>query len=163
MKKIIENVYKAQTKIGVLCISIFFLAILVQVFCRYAGITVVWTGEVSTYSFIWAVFMGASIMTFEDKHFAFSMFVDKLKDVNKEILKLFIVILILVFSIAVLYYGVIISKTFWNYTWISLPKVKMGYTWLCVPILGATNVLYCIYHIFTILENIKNIKKGGNK
>ena len=37
---------------GTVCISIFFVTIVIQVFCRYAGITVTWSGDVSTYAFI---------------------------------------------------------------------------------------------------------------
>ena len=43
---------------GTVCISIFFVTIVIQVFCRYAGITVTWTGDVSTYAFYMGRFCG---------------------------------------------------------------------------------------------------------
>ncbi|MGK0465627.1 TRAP transporter small permease [Clostridium sp.] len=160
MKKIIKNIQKVQLAIGVICISIFFIAIVVQVFCRYTGVTVTWTGEVSTYSFIWSVFMGAGAMTYEKKHFAFGSLGDKLTGRKKEILNIFISFVVMLFSAAILYYGIIITMKFWNYTWIDIPNIKMGYTWLCVPILGLTSIIYCIDHI---KEYYENIKEGGAK
>ena len=160
MNNLSKRIQKVQLAIGVICISIFFIAIVVQVFCRYTGITVTWTGEVSTYSFIWSVFMGAGAMTYEKKHFAFSSVLDKLTGRKKELLNIFISLVVMLFSSAILYYGVIITQKFWNYRWINIPSMKMGYTWLCVPILGATCVFYCINHI---TEYYKIIKEGGAK
>ena len=158
MKKIAKFVRNIELGLGVLFITIFFITIVIQVFSRYAGITVMWTGEVSTYSFTWAVFMGAGAMTYENKHFAFTSLLDNLKGRRKEILKIFISLIILIFSSATLYYGIIITGKFWNYRWITLPEIKMGYTWLCVPILGGTSVLYSLDHI---LGHFKNMKTGG--
>lgn len=160
MNKLTKSIQKVQLAIGIICISIFFIAIIVQVFCRYTGITATWTGEVSTYSFIWSVFMGAGAMAYERKHFAFESVLDKLTGRKKEMLKIFISVIILLFSSAVLYFGVIITMKFWNYRWVDLSNIKMGYTWLCVPILGATCIIYCIDHI---TEYCKNIKEGGVK
>ena len=77
LKVIAKNIQRIQLVLGVACISIFFITIIIQVVCRYTGITVIWTGEVSTYTFIWSVFMGAGVMTYENKHFAFTSFSDK--------------------------------------------------------------------------------------
>lgn len=158
MNKLAKFVRDVELGLGAAFITIFFVTIVIQVFSRYFGITVMWTGEVSTYSFTWAVFMGAGAMTYENRHFAFNSLVDHLKGVKKEYLKVFISLVIFIFSAATLYYGIIITGKFWNYRWITLPEVKMGYTWLCVPILGGTSALYSLTHI---IDHIKNVKKGG--
>lgn len=160
MNKLARYVKNIELGIGVLSITVFFITIVIQVFARYSGITVMWTGEVSTYTFTWAVFMGAGVMTFENKHFAFTSITDKLTGRKKEIHKIIISSIILIFSAATLYFGIIITGKFWNYRWITLPEVKMGYTWLCVPVLGGTCVLYCLNHINGY---IKNIRAGGEK
>ena len=144
MKNLAKWMKNIQLIIGIFSISIFFIAIVVQVFARYAGFTVMWTGEVSRYSFIWFVFMGAGVMTFENQHFAFHSLIVRLSAKKQIVIKLLVSLIILIFSIAILYYGITITNKFWNYQWINLPKIKMGYTWLCVPLLGAANILYCI-------------------
>jgi len=155
LTKVVKNI---ELGLGVFFITIFFITIVIQVFSRYLGISVMWTGEVSTYSFTWSVFMGAGVMTYENKHFAFNSLIEKLTGNKKESLKIFISFVILVFSAAIFYYGVIITRKFWNYRWITLPKVKMGYTWLCVPIMGVTSILYSLDHI---LGYVNNIRKRG--
>ncbi|MBB6480641.1 TRAP transporter small permease subunit [Spirochaeta isovalerica] len=157
MERFVRYIRNVELGLGAAFITIFFITIVIQVFSRYLGITVMWTGEVSTYSFTWAVFMGAGAMTYENKHFAFDSLLHHLKGKKKEILKIFISLIILIFSLATLYYGVIITQKFWNYRWINLP-IKMGWTWLCVPILGGTAALYSFTHI---LDHIKNYRKGG--
>lgn len=159
MEKLAKFVKNIELGIGMLAISVFFITIVIQVFSRYAGLTVMWTGEVSTYSFTWAVFMGAGVMTYENKHFAFNSFLEKLSFKNQEILKIIIAVIVMIFSAAILYYGILITSKFWNYRWIEIPEVKMGYTWLCVPILGATSVLYCLNHISKYVHAIKH---GGS-
>ncbi len=155
LKQLAKYIQKIQLGLGVICISIFFITIIIQVICRYTRITVVWTGEVSTYSFIWSVFMGAGVMTYENKHFAFTSFIDKLSGKAKEGMRVLISVIMLVFSSAILYYGIIIANKFWNYRWISIPDMKRGYTWLCVPILGGACIIYCLSHI---VEHIKNMR-----
>ena len=160
LKTIAKYIQKFQLALGVACISIFFITILVQVICRYTGVTVIWTGEVSTYSFIWSVFMGAGVMTYENKHFAFTSFSDKLKGKSKEFLRVIIHIIMLLFSSAILYYGVVIAHKFWNYRWLSIPSMKAGYSWLCVPILGGACVIYCLSYI---VDHINNMRSGKVK
>lgn len=155
-----KQIQKLQLGIGVICISIFFISIVIQVFCRYAGIMVTWTGEVSTYAFTWSVFMGAGVMAYENQHFAFTSILDKLSGKKKIVLKIFISLMVLLFSVAILYYGTDITRRFWNYRWISLPEMKMGYTWLCVPILGFTSTIYSIDHMIGHIKELVSKKAG---
>lgn len=154
MEKIIKSIRDIQLTIGVFCLSIFFISVLIQIFTRYLGMSVLWTEELTNYSFIWAVFMGASVMVSFQEHFAFKGLYDKLGDPNKKkILKIIINAIILIFSIYILILGIQITKTFWNYRWISLPQLSRGYIWLSVPIMGGTMSLYSFYNI---LKEIKN-------
>ena len=155
MKNLVKWIKNIQLIIGSLSITIFFIAIIVQVFARYTGFTVMWTGEVSRYSFIWFVFMGAGVMSFENRHFAFDSLLLRLPAKKQIIAKLFISLVILIFSVAILYYGIIITNKFWNYQWINLPGIKMGYTWLCVPLLGLANIFYCIGNMYELVKELK--------
>ncbi len=144
---VVKLIEKVQLALGVTCLSIFFIAILIQVFARYFGIPVIWTEEVANYSFIWAVFMGASVMLNHRQHFKFDGFQKKLKGKARLSLDIFVDIILLVFNILIFYYGLIVTSKFWNYNWVSLPDIKMGYVWLCIPIMGATMTIYVADHI----------------
>ena len=113
------------------------------------------------YSFIWAVFMGAGAMVYEKRHFAFTSISDMLKDgPAKKILSIVISLIMLYFAILMAYYGYKVTKQFWNYTWVNIPKFKRGPTWLCLPLCGVTSAIYLV---FQIIDDIGSLAKGGNK
>lgn len=161
MKKVIDMLQKIQIAIGGLFLCIFLLTVVFQMLSRYLGIAATWTEDVSMYSFIWAVFMGAGAMVWEKRHFAFTSISDMLKDEKiKSILAIIIDLVMLVFAVLIAYYGVKVTKQFWNYTWVNIPSFKRGPTWLCLPLCGVTS---CIYLVAQIIEEIGNVAKGGNK
>jgi len=158
MKKIIGAVYKIQIAAGGLFLLIFLLTVVYQMLSRYAGVAATWTEDVSMYSFIWAVFMGAGAMVYEKRHFAFTSLNDMMKNVKfKTLLSIVISIIMLIFSILMIYYGWKVTKQFWNYTWVNIPKFKRGPTWLCLPICGATSAFYLVTQI---AADIKLFVKG---
>lgn len=161
MKKAIEMLQKIQVAVGGVFLLIFLLTVVFQMLSRYMGIAATWTEDVSMYSFIWAVFMGAGAMVYERKHFAFTSISDMMKDPKKKaVLSIIISLLMLFFSVLMLNYGIKVTKQFWNYTWNTIPSFKRGPTWMCLPICGATSIIYLIE---LIIEDIQSLKKGGNK
>lgn len=163
MRKIIANLQKVQILVGGLFLLLFLLAIVTQMVTRYAGIVATWTEDVAKYSFIWAVFMGASAMVYEKKHFAFTALQDSLKSQRSiKILSIVISVLMIVFCVLMAIYGIKLTKQFWNYTWVNVPEFKRGVTWLCVPVAGFTSVIYLLDSI--VSDSIYLIKnKNGEE
>jgi len=160
MKKAIEILHKIQIAAGGIFLSIFLVAVLIQIFSRYIGVAVTWTEDITSYAFIWAVFMGASAMVFERRHFAFTSLNDKLASpLKKLILSLVISLIMLIFSFCMVYYGIKIARQFWNYHWINIVALKRGPVWLCLPIAGGAMVIYCGYNI---VDAIGIYKKRNN-
>ncbi|MDR2797951.1 MAG: TRAP transporter small permease subunit [Treponema sp.] len=160
MKKAIEILQKIQIVTGGIFLAIFLVAVLIQIFSRYLEITVTWTEDVTSYAFIWAVFMGASAMVFERRHFAFTSLSDRLNSpLKKLLLSLVISFIILIFSFCMVYYGIKIAIQFWNYHWINIVVLKRGPVWLCLPVAGGASVIYCVYHM---VNDIGIYKKGDN-
>ncbi|WP_163527632.1 TRAP transporter small permease [Halobacillus ihumii] len=147
---------KIQLTIGVLFLLVFFITIIIQVVTRYIGVSAIWTGEVATYSFIWSVFMGASVMLNKREHFKFDLLLNKLQGKSKKTLYLINDLILLVFTFALFYFGIIVTESFWNFTWVSLPQMKMGYVWISVPIMGGTMVIYTLAHM---IRNVRNFSK----
>lgn len=161
MKKAIAMLQKIQIATGATFLLVFLLTVVFQMFSRYAGIAATWTEDVSMYSFIWAVFMGAGAMVYEKRHFAFTSISDMLKNEKiKTIISIMIAIIMLIFAVLMVYYGYKITKQFWNYTWVNIPEFKRGPTWLCLPICGVTSSIYLINQI---VEDVKSLLKGGNR
>ena len=161
MKKAIEWMQKIQIAVGGFFLCIFLLTVVFQMLSRYIGIAATWTEDVSMYSFIWAVFMGAGAMVYEKRHFAFTSVSDMLKNEKiKSVLAIIISLVMLVFAVLMAYYGYKLTQKFWNYTWTNIPSFKRGPTWTCLPICGVTSTIYLIAQI---IEEISALMKGGNK
>ncbi len=157
--KVIDLWAKALAVIGSITLTIFFFAVLAQMFCRYLSITALWTEEVSTYAFIFTVFMGAAALVRENRHFAFTAIADGIKSpVVKKLISIMISAIILVFAYFMFVYGRQLMQKFWNYKWVSLPTMKRGYTWLCLPI---SAVSMMIFSIESIVRQVWGLVKGG--
>ena len=161
MKNAIAMLQKIQIAVGGFFLCVFLVTVVIQIVCRYMGISVTWTQDVSMYAFIWAVFMGAGAMVYEKRHFAFTSVSDMLKNQSaKSVLNIIITLIMLLFAVLMVYYGVLVTKQFWNYTWVTLPQFKRGPTWLCLPICGGTSAIYLVYQL---IEEFANFGKGENK
>lgn len=161
MKRIIKWLKIIDLFFGTILLTIFLISVLIQMFTRYIGVSATWTEEVAMYAFIWSVFLGASAMVSEKKHFAFSSLSDKLKNPrHKLVLELIISICMLFFGVLMIYYGLLATKQYWNHTWINLPNLKRGPIWACIPTGG---LFICIFLIDIIIDDIKGFIEGGSK
>ncbi|WP_404456191.1 TRAP transporter small permease [Virgibacillus necropolis] len=152
MNRFVKALEKVQLTAGVIFLSIFFIVIMIQIATRHLGIPAIWTVEVANYSFIWAVFMGASVMVNRREHFNFDFFEKKLKRKARLSLGIFNDLILILFNFAIFFYGIKVVQNFWDYNWVALPEMKMGYVWISVPIMGITMVIYSLSHL---LNHIK--------
>lgn len=152
---IIKLLEKIQSAVGVIFLSIFFIAIIIQIFSRYLGISIIWTGEVANYSFIWAVFMGAAVMVNRREHFNFDFLLNKFTGKSRIYLSIINDLILILFNIAIFYYGIQAVGNFWDYKWVSLPSLKMSYVWISVPIMGLTMVIYSLSHLVNHIKSLK--------
>lgn len=152
MNKITNLVSKVQMIIGITFLFIFFVAIIIQITTRHLGISIIWTGEVSTNSFVWAILMGSAVMVYHREHFNFDYLERKLSPTAWKKVTIFNDGILIVFNSVLFLYGVQVTQGFWDYSWSSLPFLKMGYVWIAVPIMSLTMILYSLSHI------IKNIR-----
>ena len=147
MKKIITGILRLQEALGTCLLAVFFLSILLQIGARYTGQALPWTEELAGYSFIWAVFMGASVMVHHRAHFSFSFFKDRFAGRGKALYDIGVSAVLLCFAVPMFCYGIAIVAAFWDYNWITIPWMRMGYTWLCIPAAGFTMSLYSLRHM----------------
>ena len=157
MKKLVNIIEKIQMSAGVLFITTFLTTILMQIVLRILQISAMGTEDIIKNSFIWAVFMGASVMVNHKAHFSFTSLADKLTGNKKVLHEILVCAIMLVFSLAIAYYGYLVTDRFWHYQWSNIPSFKMGWTWMCLPVSGVTMSIYLMYQIY---ENITIVVKG---
>ncbi|MFD1414318.1 TRAP transporter small permease [Oceanobacillus jeddahense] len=155
MKKFIHALEKIQIVIGVLFLCVFFCVIVLQIVTRHLGISVIWTEEAANYSFIWAVFMGAAIMVNRREHFNFDFLQQKLQGKKRIYLSLFNDTVLIIFNVCIFLLGLQIVSEFWNYTWSTLPDMKMGYVWVAIPIMAGTMLIYTFFHMVEHVQKLK--------
>ena len=159
ISRVIDIWAKALAVVGSITLTIFFGAVIAQMFCRYLGIMALWTEEVSTYAFIFTVFMGAAALVRENKHFAFTAIADGIKSpLVKKLISILISVIVLVFAYYMFVYGRQLMQKFWNYKWVSLPTMKRGYTWMCLPI---SAVSMMVFSAENIVKQVWGLVKGG--
>jgi len=152
MNRFVKVLEKIQITIGVAFLSIFFLVILYQIITRHLGISAIWTVEMASNSFIWAMFMGAAVMVNRKEHFNFDILLKKLTGKKRFMLNIFNDFVLILFNIAIFIYGIQVCQQFWDYNWTSLPDLKMGYVWIAIPIMGGTMIIYSVNHIINHLK-----------
>lgn len=159
MKKAISVLQKIQISVAATFLFVFMVAVLLQILARYTGIVAMWTQEVASYAFIWALFMGSGAMVYEKRHFAFTSFSDMVKNKKiKKILSIIVATIMLGFSVLMVYYGMELTINFWDFKWVSVPSFNRGPTWLCLPLCGLTSSIYLLNQIY---DDVKALVKGG--
>lgn len=155
MRRFINVLEKVQIVVGVTFLCIFFLVIMFQIATRYMGISVIWTEEVANYSFVWAIFMGASVMVNRREHFNFDFIQRKLQGKRRLSLSIFNDLVLIIFNIFIFLLGVQVTVEFWNYRWETILEMKMGYIWIVIPIMAVTMIFYSLSHL---VDHIKTFK-----
>ncbi|MEK4306115.1 MULTISPECIES: TRAP transporter small permease [Oceanobacillus] len=154
MKKFIQALEKVQIIIGVLFLCVFFFVIVLQILTRHLGISIIWTEEAANYSFIWAVFMGAAVMVNRREHFNFDYLQRKFQGKKRIYLSLFNDSVLIIFNVCVFLLGLQVVNEFWNYTWSTLPDMKMGYIWIAIPIMAGTMLIYTLSHMIQHVQKL---------
>ncbi|WP_080873041.1 TRAP transporter small permease [Oceanobacillus timonensis] len=154
MKKAIQALEKAQITIGIIFLCIFFFVIVLQIVTRQLGISIIWTEEAANYSFIWAVFMGAAVMVNRREHFNFDFLQQKLQGKKRIFLSLVNDSVLIIFNVCIFLLGLQVVNEFWNYTWSTLPEMKMGYVWIAIPIMAGTMLVYTLSHMVQHVQKL---------
>ena len=152
MKRILD---KTLGSILVLLLVLMVLAVLWQVFSRYVlNSPSSVTEELSRYLFIWIGILGAAYASGQQIHLAIDILHSKLNKANRMILRIFINLLIIFFSLTVLVIGGA-NLVYVNYDLgqssaaLNLP---LSYVYLVVPLSG---ILVIVYKVNEILHSKK--------
>jgi TRAP-type C4-dicarboxylate transport system permease small subunit len=152
MKRVIDVLVRIQYFVAIIFLVTFVVAVILQVATRYVpGFSWLWTEQIANYSFIWSVMMGAAVGVRNKQHFFLSVLTDRLKSKIAWLNRIHIQALIGVFGVFLSYYGVILTKSFWNWSLTSLPQVRQGYFWMALPVCGITIGIYAFYNVYELI------------
>ncbi len=133
------------------------ISILLQVFFRYAmNAPLYWSEEAARYAFVWLVFIGAAIASKRGAHIGVDYLVMHLPKFPRNVLEIFVNLLVLFFIACVIYMSVGVIKI--NMTQLSpAMRVPMGYIFMAIPTgLGISFV----YIAISLCKIIKDAYRG---
>ncbi len=128
------------------------ISILLQVFFRYVmNAPLYWSEEIARYAFVWLVFIGAALASKRGAHIGVDYIVMHLPELPKDLLAIFVNLLVLFFIACVIYMSVGVIQS--NMTQLSpAMRIPMGYIYMAIPIgLGISSV----YIVISLAATIK--------
>ncbi len=142
MKKILDGYQKLLRWLMVATVAILMVPITMQVISRYTALipSYIWTEELSRFVFIWMVMLGAMIAVRDGTHFDIDL-LPALKPRGNAMLRILSNLLVLVFALVYVYWGIEFVQFGWNQT-SELAELPMTYIFIAWPLAGATWVLF---------------------
>lgn len=137
MQKMVDYmVKKIEWLVGILFVTLFLLNIL-RIGLRYFwGVSWLWVPDFSRLIFIWAIFLGASVLYARREHLEMDFFVNKMRESMWEKLSLFIDLSMTIFFIILIFEGFKISKIRMRIPF-DMWDIPTGYAYAAVPICSA--------------------------
>ena len=132
-----------------LLISVLLIA---QIFIRYVlNSSLTWSEELSTYCYVWSVFIGSSAIIHSDSHLKIDFFEKKFSKNKQKFFRYLYIFSSLAFYILLFYLSVLVTIKTWSVTTVSL-NFTMGFIFLVIPI----SSLLAIINSLKLLKRIKN-------
>lgn len=162
LKSICNIVEKIQIFVGCAALCLFICMTAYQIVSRFTGTASFFTEEISNTAFIWTAFMGSPIMLRRYEHYRFTGVAEKLKGRVFWINEFICLCILLFLSGLMMVEGVHLTKKFLSWGFSSMPHVSRSILWACLPVSGATSLLYVVENLLKFLDDpstraIKNI------
>jgi len=140
--------------------SIMCIALLLQVLFRYVfKISATWTEEVALITFVYSVFLGASLVVVESKHIGFDALVTFFRDDLKLVVRIFSHIAVMLFLLVMIYAGyklVLAGRTSVS----TMLRIPMSSLYAIIPVTGFTMLLHSISVSIRELSDCWSSPKG---
>ncbi|MEO9864701.1 MAG: TRAP transporter small permease [Yoonia sp.] len=133
-----------------------------QVLARYTGVIPVflWTEELATFIFVWAVMIGAMIAVWDGTHFDVRVIPDAKRPFLKLLQDGFVLLMILAFALIFAWYGVEYAE-FGYIQNSTMMRANMMITYISVPIAGVLWTVFTGYRLYEAVQTYKNTKKAA--
>lgn len=153
IKRSVDVIEKVQIAVGCTTLCIFIVMVAYQVISRFTATTAFFTEEISTTAFIWTAFMGSPVMLRRYEHYRFTGVAEHLKGKVFWINEFICLCILLVISILMTVHGVQLTLMFRTWKFSSMSHVSRIWLWLCLPISGATSLIYVIESFIKFLKD----------
>jgi TRAP-type C4-dicarboxylate transport system permease small subunit len=148
-RRILEVLALTTGHLCALLMAVLSVIVFLGVFSRYVlNDPWQWTEEAARITFIWVVFLGASVGVRRGLHFRFTLLLDSLRPTWKRPLELFADLWVLFFASIMALKG--LSFALLNFAQLTPTLViPWGWVYMAVPLSGVLMILYAVEHFRT--------------
>ena len=152
LEKTVRILEHMVNRIATVLFSVIFITMLLQIFFRYMlDSPLVWTEELCRYLFIWTCFLGWTIALRRKSHIRISYFIELLPYSLGKMVTFVFQLLIFVFLIQLLRYGIAMTARSF-----SVPTITLFFSWayvyLAVPLSAAIMLLYSVVDVIDLFR-----------
>ena len=156
LKYLSKKIEDGESVVAGVCLiastSLIFLAAVVRSFSRPIN----WSLDISLFLFSWAVFFSADVAYRDNKLVNLDFFQARLSDNMRRILSLVIHLIILVFLLALVYYGIILAYKTRERAFQGIPNFSYSYITMSLPVGALLLLRSTVEKIITLFR-----KDGG--
>lgn len=159
MKKKLQEVCSLMNRVEegflIFGLSSMFVAMILQVFCRFVlNAPLTWTEVYARYMYMWVVFIGISYGCRERKHIYVSVVYDRIPGRAKKLLRLVLNMLIMYFFIRQIPWGVKYCQSLMRVRVNGISFLPRGIVYWCLPIGYSTAVIRLVFIGFELCNKI---------
>ncbi len=169
----LSSIYDKIKKFNTICTTLSGLILLfvtfsifVDVFLRYFfNRPSIWVTEVSTYLFLYIVFLGTAYALQEGFHIRATFVVDQLSDTRKRIVNLMASIISMIFTLVLLWQTSVMTWAAFKEDWRSITMLTTPFAYIYVGMVFGSFLLFLTFLFKTIMEfhpkkHEKSLQKG---
>ncbi|GAA4428842.1 TRAP transporter small permease [Georgenia halophila] len=151
---------RVELRFAQLCVVLMTALVLTSALARTFGEPMNWTVDLATFTFAWAVFVGADVAWRRDRMVSIDVLVDRLPDGPRAWVRLLSYVIIAVFLVVLAYTGTRLADDASDRSFDGVPW--LSYTWVTIAVpIGALLMLYTTVH--KIRGEIRARRDGGEE
>lgn len=134
MSKAYERICKAEVAVAATCFAVSCLLIFSAAIARTVGRPINWSQDLSLFLFAWSVFLSADAAFRSDRLMSVDMIVERLPERARWTIKVAILVVILAFLAAMVFYGVKLTLFSRRRVFQGIPGFSYSWVALSVPV-----------------------------
>jgi len=163
MIKVFKYIYSLIESIIVICFFAIFIIINIQIFCRFGlNHALGWPEEAASILMLWGGYLAVAHVFKENGHVRFNFIVERLPTRIIKIIYLVNSILIGLFLLLVIYFGISISIDVFDIRTSSLRISKLSY-YIAIPFSACLMLIFNVQNILNVLQNNKYFEEISKK
>lgn len=153
---------KIMDAVAVVMFIVIFIVAMAQVLMRWIfNNPLIWSEELIRLMFVWICFLGWVMATRHNTHITITAVISKLPPMGQKIMKTFNLLIVIVFSVLMVVFGIQMAKMASITKAVSMPFISFTLVYAICPFSNAVIVIYQIINIVNLWKGNDSDGKGA--